>query len=86
MSQIDSSLTNAPPELLAFLGNTSAVPPPFGMVSNFHDPESQGAIQVQATTAVLCVMLLFFFNRVYVKLFLTKKVTLDDGKTTPRAR
>ncbi|CAG8982005.1 hypothetical protein HYALB_00004874 [Hymenoscyphus albidus] len=79
MSQIDSALTNAPPELLAFLGNTPAITPPPGVVSNFLDPENHGAAQVKATSVMLAVVLVFFLNRVYVKLFLTKKVTWDDG-------
>ncbi|CAG8956288.1 hypothetical protein HYFRA_00003668 [Hymenoscyphus fraxineus] len=79
MSQIDSALTNAPPELLAFLGNTPAIPPPPGIVSNFLDPENHGAAQVKATSILLAVTLVFFLSRVYVKLFLTKKVTWDDG-------
>ncbi|QSZ32014.1 hypothetical protein DSL72_001583 [Monilinia vaccinii-corymbosi] len=82
MSQITPSLTNLPPEVLALLGSTPAIPPPEGVTSNFVHPHSKGSTQITVTSAILGIMLLFFINRLYVKALLTKKVTWDDGTIT----
>ncbi|KAI9643444.1 hypothetical protein NHQ30_008063 [Ciborinia camelliae] len=79
MSQITPSLTNLPPEVLALLGSTPSIPPPDGVSPNFVDPHSKGSTQIAVTSVILSIMLLFFINRVYVKVVLMKKVTWDDG-------
>ncbi|KAF4636515.1 hypothetical protein G7Y89_g1582 [Cudoniella acicularis] len=79
MAQINPSLANASPEVLVYLSNTSAIPAPEGVTSNFANPESNASIQIKVTSVMLGVMLLFVINRLYVKLILTKKVTWDDG-------
>lgn len=79
MSQISTDLSNAPPEVLQYLANTPAIPAPMNVLPNFVDPETRKNTQVVTTSVILAFMLIFFFNRVYTKLFLMKKLTLDDG-------
>lgn len=57
-----------------------AVPPPSPDIKpNFIDPPSTGPLQVYVTSVILAFVILFFFNRVYVKLCLMKKATWDDA-------
>ncbi|PQE12570.1 integral membrane protein [Rutstroemia sp. NJR-2017a BBW] len=79
MSSISSSLTNAPPDVLLMLNSTPAIPPPDGVSPNFEHPQSRGQLQITVTSVILSIMLLFFINRVYVKVFLIKKARWDDG-------
>jgi hypothetical protein len=79
MSQISTDLTNAPPELLALLANTSAIPAPYGTTPNFVDPVDKSSTQIGVTSVLLSIVILFAANRAYVKLFRMKKVTWDDG-------
>ena len=80
MSDISTDLTNATPETLALLTNTSAIPAPNGTTSNFVNPVDKGPTQIGVTSALLGIVVLFSVNRAHVKLILTKKITLDDSK------
>jgi hypothetical protein len=79
MSQINPAFTNASPAELAIFANTSAIPPPNGVTPNFKNAESRGSLQIAVTSVLLGLMILFFINRIWVKLFLNKKVAWDDG-------
>ncbi|KAF2475219.1 uncharacterized protein BDR25DRAFT_340071 [Lindgomyces ingoldianus] len=79
MSQIMSNLANASPEMLQYLSNTPAIPPPVGVQPNFIDPESRKLTQVVTTSVILGFMVIFFINRIYTKLFLMKRLTWDDA-------
>jgi hypothetical protein len=79
MSQISSDLTDLPPEVLQQLSHTPAIPAPQDVVSNFTDPYTTKNVQIISTSVILVLMLCFFFNRVYTKVLLMKKLTWDDG-------
>ena len=85
MSQISTDLTNAPPEVLALLANTPAIPPPNGTTPNFVDPVNKASVQIGVTSFLLSIVILFAVNRAYVKLFRMKKVTWDDGMLFDRS-
>ena len=53
--------------------------PPDGVTSNFENPTTRAATQIQATAPVLGVALLFWINRIYVKNWLMRQWTWDDG-------
>jgi len=62
--------------MLAFV---PALPPPSDITPNFIDPYTRAPIQVAVTSIMLALAVLFFLNRVYVKLCLTKKLYWDDA-------
>ena len=62
-----------------FWSTTPALQPPPGLKPNFLNPEDRGPKFVTAATVVFILMVLLYFNRVYTKLLLLRKVSLDDG-------
>ena len=82
MAQIFDALVNATPEVLKQLSQTPTITPPHGVQSNFSNPESRAPTQIITTSIILGFVLVFFFNRVYTKVFLMKKLTWDDGKVS----
>ncbi|KAF2868477.1 hypothetical protein BDV95DRAFT_579923 [Massariosphaeria phaeospora] len=74
-----ATLNEYPPEVQAQLARKPLWPPPAGVKSNFVNPEDRRVLQISITTIFLVIALLFFFNRVYVKLVLTKRKTWDDA-------
>ena len=72
----DQPPANLPQEIW---NTTPALKPPPGLKSNFLDPEDRGPKFITAATAMITVMVLFYFNRVYTKLVLLRKVSRDDG-------
>jgi len=62
-------MTASPPLLL----------PPFGVVSNFENPETRAKLQIQVTSAAMAISMLFYANRIYVKHWLLRQWTWDDG-------
>ncbi|KAF2261907.1 hypothetical protein CC78DRAFT_607068 [Lojkania enalia] len=79
MSAAEFDLTHASPELLALLASTPVMTPPKGVTPNFVNPESRAHIQIKVLSVVLTFTIMFFCNRFYVKVWLMKKVTWDDG-------
>jgi hypothetical protein len=65
--------------MLAKLASTPLIRPPEGVVPNFVDPESIGPVQNKVLSVMLGLTIMFFCNRVYVKIWLAK-ITVDDGK------
>lgn len=61
------------------LATTPVVEPPNGTISNFVNPETRTELSVTVTSVIMAISLLFYFNRVYVKLYLMKRVTWDDA-------
>lgn len=62
------------------LANTSVIHPPEDITSNFVDPETRTVLLVSSASALLGLAMLFYINRIYVKLWLMRRVTWDDGK------
>lgn len=79
MSSISYDIAHAPPEVLQHLANTPSIPPPVGVTPNFVDPVNTGNIQIIVSAVMFAFTILFFLNRVYVKVFLIRKITWDDG-------
>lgn len=57
-----------------------AYPPPPGVTPNFDNPEDLGYRSIITTTVFLCVALVFFVARAYVKARIHRRLTWDDGK------
>ena len=86
MSHISTSLSNVSPESLEAFASYPAIPPPSGVIPNFVDPENQNLPLFAVTSLLLGIMALFMLNRVYVKTFIVKKYSLDDGNWLPYIR
>ena len=72
-------LKNPSPELRKVLEGMPAMAPPPGVKSNLVNPESIAYRQTIATSVLLAIMMLFVFNRIYVKVWLVRKMSWDDG-------
>lgn len=57
-----------------------ALQPPAGVQSNFVNPEDRGYVLVSVATVIICIMICFFANRVYTRLFIVRKLGRDDCK------
>lgn len=79
MASISQDITKAPPEVLAMLATMPSIPPPNGIVPNFLNPYTRAPTQVIPTSIILGLVVVFFCNRVYVKLWLQKRLSWDDG-------
>ncbi|KAF2121687.1 hypothetical protein BDV96DRAFT_627957 [Lophiotrema nucula] len=79
MASISQDITKAPPEVLAMLASMPAITPPNGTIPNFVDPYSKGPTQIIVTSIILGLVVIFFCNRAYVKLWLMKKLSWDDA-------
>jgi hypothetical protein len=60
--------------------------PPFGVVSNFENPETRAQLQIQVTSAALAISMFFYANRFYVKHWLLMQWTWDDGTSKLHSR
>jgi hypothetical protein len=58
--------------------------PPPGVTSNLVNPESIAYKQTITTSVILAIMMLFVFNRIYVKAWLVRKMSWDDGMHTSK--
>ena len=56
----------------------AALNPPPGLKSNFEDPESQGVIVVAVGSILLALMVVALSCRLYAKLYIVRKVSVDD--------
>lgn len=72
-----STLAELPPSVLNTL---PGLQPPAGVEPNFVDPENRGYILNSVATVLLCLMVCFFANRVYTRIFIIRKVGWDDCK------
>jgi len=72
-------MKNPSPELRAALAQIPAMAPPPGVKSNLVNPESIAYRQTIATSILMAIMMLFVFNRIYVKAWLVRKLSWDDG-------
>ncbi|KAL9134457.1 MAG: hypothetical protein Q9175_004359 [Cornicularia normoerica] len=74
--------TLSPSELaklpLSVLNALPALPPPVGVESNFVNPEDRGYVLNSVATVLFCLMVCFFANRVYTRLFIIRKMGWDD--------
>lgn len=70
-------LAAIPPSVLDTI---SALQPPVGVESNFVDPEDRGYVLNSVATVLFCIMVFFFANRVYTRLFIVRKLGWDDCK------
>ena len=70
-------LSKIPPSILSTL---PALRPPAGVESNFANPQDRGYIQNSVMTVLFALMVCLFANRVYIKLFVVRKVGWDDCK------
>ena len=64
-----------------------AIPPPPGVEPNLVNPSSSGRRGANVTILVLCnvIVTILFSLRVYVKLSVTKRIFLEDGKLASHA-
>ncbi|KAI3322932.1 hypothetical protein HD806DRAFT_499695 [Xylariaceae sp. AK1471] len=58
--------------------NGAALPPPDGIVSNYHNPPNGDALAYTAVTLCLVVSTFAVFVRVYAKFFRAKKIKVED--------
>ncbi|KAF2683303.1 hypothetical protein K458DRAFT_304781 [Lentithecium fluviatile CBS 122367] len=65
--------------MAAALAQMPAMAPPPGVESNLINPESIGYRQTITTSILLAIMMPFVFNRIYVKVWLVRKISWDDG-------
>jgi hypothetical protein len=72
-------LKNPSPELRAVLAQMPAMQAPDGVESNLINPENIAYQQTTVTSILLAVMIVFVFNRIYVKVWLVRKFSWDDG-------
>jgi hypothetical protein len=72
-------MKNPSPGLRAALDSMPAMAPPSGVESNLLHPESIAYRQQIATSVLLAIMMPFVFNRIYVKAWLVRKMSWDDG-------
>lgn len=56
------------------------LPPPDGVIPNYVDPVNKTDLQLTVFTLSFVIAALFFLNKVYLKLFLIRKITWDDGQ------
>ena len=80
MSSLPPALAVLTPEELSTLSNVSVIPPPKGITSNFTDPENQNLANVVVTSVLFGIMILAVLNRIYVKSFIIRKYSADDGQ------
>jgi hypothetical protein len=86
MSHTSTPLSYVSPENLEAFASYPAIPPPPGVIPNFVDPENQNLPLFAVASLLLGIMTLFMLNRVYVKTFIVKKYSLDDGNWLPYIR
>jgi hypothetical protein len=72
-------LKNPSPQMRAVLSGLPAMAPPPGVTSNLGNGESIAYKQTITTSVILAIMMLFVFNRIYVKAWLVRKMSWDDG-------
>ena len=63
-------------------GLHAALSPPSGMQSNFENPLDIGPSTIPVAIFITVLGLAFLTNRLYVKAFVTRKMSWDDGKAT----
>lgn len=80
-ARLGLDLEHASPEMLALLAKTPLIAPPEGVKPNFVDPATIGPLQNKVLSVILAFTIMFFSNRFYVKIFLIRKLTWDDGTT-----
>ena len=61
------------------LATYPSIAPPNGITPNFVNPYTRGPEQIEVTSVILGLVIIFFINRCYVKLWLMKKVSWDDA-------
>ena len=60
--------------------NTSTIPPPPGVTVNFDNPVSRGYLLIVVGGVLLGPTLLFVAVRLYVKVFIVRKINWGDGE------
>ncbi len=78
---IMDSTTSSPRDELEILLNTPALyPPPLGTIPVFDNPPNGNSTALKGTFACVAIEVLFSLARVYTRIFLTKKVKIEDCK------
>jgi len=65
------------------LENLPAAKPPPGIVPNFVDPYSSGPILISVGSVFVVIMLAFVCVRIYTKVRIVRRSSLDDCKSRP---
>lgn len=55
-----------------------ALPPPVGIKSNFTSPESESYVTIISCAAIVGIMIVLVFVRMYTKVYILKSVGWDD--------
>lgn len=79
MADNTQGLSNLSDEVLQQLAKTPLAQPPPGIKPNFDDPPTRAAMQLWVTSVFLAITMLFYINRLYVKMALMKSWSWDDG-------
>ena len=77
-SIMSSFLTDLTPQQLSSM---PLQPPPNGVQSNFGDAENNNTPMYVVCSLFLAIMLCFFVNRIYTKIYIVRKFSWDDGKS-----
>ena len=75
-----NNVANLTRQDFAALSNTSIIPPPTGVESNFANATIHNLPLLIVSSILLAVMGVFVLNRVYAKKFLVKRYSRDNCK------
>ncbi len=62
-----------------------ALQPPPGVIPNFNDPYTRGPVLIALSAVAIAIMYLFVIIRLYCKVWVHRKVSWDDRKSTLKA-
>lgn len=78
------TLSDLSPEELQYLAKTPAGEPPNGILPNLIDPPTNIGPLYAVSSLLLALSIIFACSRVFQKVKITRKVTLDDCMFSPR--
>ncbi len=70
------------PEIIEAFGNEAALQPPPGVQSNFNNPPSNRLMFLTVAPTMMGIMTVFLATRFYVKIWIKRHFSWDDGKYT----
>ena len=73
-----AAIAKLPPNLLPFLTDWPALPPPTGVQPNFVNPPDRGPSTVPVIGVFMGLALIFYSARVYTKIVLVRRASWDD--------
>ena len=74
---MSSILTELTPEQLS---STPVESPPDGVQPNYGDAENNNTPMYVVCSVFLAIMLCFYVNRIYTKIYIVQRYSWDDGK------